>query len=188
MNIARKPFIVYILLTLLWTGCKLKETITPITDGTGLDDLELTFTHMSNFHMTADIDTVPWTMTNFYYDLDTGGYSISGWNYTTKGALHKDTIFHTITLDFVFPCVIETDTIVNTDDFFAYYTLDNNLANNNEVQFNALPGGYLCVQGIDTINHFVFGTFAFTGAKDTVPTGLRKIHTVQNGTFSFNYY
>jgi hypothetical protein len=173
-----KKFSILIFFSCCLITCTLTET-TVVPD----DNFELNFNEIFNLKMSAKIDSLNWTPTDYTITIDSGGYSIQGNQYIRKGI--KDTIFHIINLDFVFPCEIGVDTMFNGEDFWGFYLLDDNLTANNDKEFDAQSNGIIEIKTIDYENKYVTGIFNFTGIYDKPLKTLKK--EITNGIFSFNY-
>lgn len=172
---------IFLIIILLQTvSCTKQEVIKEVDD-----DFELTFTQIYNLKMGATIDTILWKPTFFESKIDSiGGYTIQGTQFIRKGL--KDTLFHIISLDFIFPVELAVDTMKNGDDFFGFYILDDNIVTTNEKQFTAEPTGIINIDSINLEQKYVSGKFNFIGNFKTLQNvDLKK--NISNGTFSFNY-
>lgn len=150
------------------------------------DDFQLSFSQIYNLKMGATInDTLLWKPTFFEAKIDSsGGYTIQGTQFIRKGL--KDTLFHIISLDFVFPVELAIDTMKNGDDFWGFYILDDNIVTTNEKQFTAEPTGIINIDSINLEQKYVSGKFNFIGNFKTLQNvDLKK--NISNGTFRFNY-
>ncbi|MBC7382194.1 MAG: hypothetical protein H7296_04270 [Bacteroidia bacterium] len=173
--------ILYLILAIhCLSACTKIEKITGEPD----DDFQLTFTQIYNVKMSAYIDTILWAPNDYAVKIDQGGYSIQGNHYVRHSM--KDTTFHIINLDFVFPCEVAVDTMFAGDDFYGFYLLDDNLTNTNDKEFDAQPNGVINIKSIDLTNKQVSGEFNFTGVFKN-PLGFQIKRNITGGTFSFNY-
>lgn len=175
-----KTLVLSLLVTVsLFSSCSKQEDTIEVDD-----DFELSFTQIYNIKMGATIDTTVWNPTQFEYTIDSGGYSLQATQFIKKGV--KDTVFHIIDLDFVFPLEVAIDTMKNGDDFWSFYVLDDNLQATNDKQFNALPDGIISIDSINLEQKFVCGKFNYTGVfKNTLGVDIKR--KISKGTFSFNY-